>query len=88
MEAMSKAKDLSTAELLNEMESIVNTGTKLSLDYLINQLIDKEEQDELFDFYRSSESASLEDAINEYGDVYSEEELQLVRIKFISDLGN
>lgn len=88
LEAMSKAKDLSTAELLNEMESIVNTGTKLSLDYLINQIIDKEEQDELFDFYRSSENASLEDAINEYGDVYSEEELQLVRIKFISDLGN
>lgn len=88
LESMSKAKDMSVKELLHEMESIVNTGTKLHLDYIIREMMDTDEQEELFDFYRETENADLEEAIKEYGDVYSEEELQLVRIKFISDLGN
>ena len=88
LDSMSKAKDMSVRELLHELESVVNTGTKLNLDYLLKDMMDDDEENEIFDFYRSTENASLESAIDEYGDVYSEEELHLLRIKFISDLGN
>src|SRR5690606_6104687 len=84
LDSMSKAKDMSVRELLHELESVVNTGTKLNLDYLLKDMMDDEEENEIFDFYRSTENASLESAIDEYGDVYSEEELHLLRIKFIS----
>jgi ATP-dependent DNA helicase RecQ len=88
IEVIAKNKGLEIRELLTEMESIVNAGTRLNLDYYINLSLGADEQEELFDYFRSTESADLEDALREYEDAYSEEEIRLMRIKFISDLGN
>jgi ATP-dependent DNA helicase RecQ len=88
IEMIAKNKGLEIRELLTEMESIVNAGTRLNLDYYINSSLGADEQEELFDYFRSTENADLEEALREYEDAYSEEEIRLMRIKFISDLGN
>lgn len=88
IETIAKNKGLEPNELLTEMESIVNAGTRLNLDYNINSSLGSDEQEELFDYFRSTENADLEEALREFEDVYSEEEIRLMRIKFISDLGN
>jgi len=88
IEMIAKNKGLEMDELLTEMESIVNAGTRLNLDYNINSSLGADEQEELFDYFRTTENADLEEALNEFDDVYSQEEIRLMRIKFISDLGN
>ena len=82
------AKGIPMPELLHELESIVNSGTKVDLNYYVNDLLDKEDQEDIFDILRSSETGSLEPVTDEYGDVYEEDELRIMRIKFISDMGN
>lgn len=84
------SKNISKGELLNEIEAIVNSGTKLNIDYYINEVLDEEHQDEVFDYFREdAETESVEDALKALGeDEYSEEEIRLMRIKFISELGN
>ncbi|MDP4210136.1 MAG: DNA helicase RecQ [Bacteroidota bacterium] len=84
------AKNLSMGDLLNEIEAIVNSGTKLNLDYYIDEVLDEEHQDEVFDYFREeAESESIEEALKVLGDdEYSEEEIRLMRIKFISEMGN
>lgn len=88
IDMIAQNKGLEISELLSEMESIVNAGTRLNLDYYLNSTLGKEEQEELFDYFRSTENADLEEALREFEDVYTEEEIRLMRIKFISDLGN
>ncbi|MDP4184961.1 MAG: DNA helicase RecQ [Bacteroidota bacterium] len=84
------SKGLVMNDLLTEVEAIVNSGTKLNIDYYINQVLDEDHQDEVFDYFKEdAESESLEDAIKNLGeDEYSEEEIRLMRIKFMSELGN
>jgi ATP-dependent DNA helicase RecQ len=84
------SKNILMGDLLNEVEAIVNSGTKLNLDYYINEVLDQEHQDEVFDYFRDeAETESIEDALKTLGeDEYSEEEIRLMRIKFISELGN
>jgi ATP-dependent DNA helicase RecQ len=75
-------------KLLDEIEAIVNSGTKLNLDYYINEVLDEDHQDEVFDYFREAESESLHEALDELGeDEYSEEDIRLMRIKFMSELG-
>ncbi len=74
--------------LLDEIEGIVNAGTRLNLSYFIDELIDPEDQEEVFDYFRKSKSDSLSDAYKELCPDYNEDEIRLVRIKFLSDLGN
>ncbi len=75
--------------MLEEIEHICYSGTKLNLDYYINQVIDEERQDEIFDYFMKSESDNIQIAREELGDAdYSEEDIRLMRIKFISELGN
>jgi ATP-dependent DNA helicase RecQ len=81
-------KGISMDELIHEMETIVNSGTKLDLSYFINQIIEKEDQDAIFEMLRNTENGSMEEVLQEYEDVYELFELQLVKIKFVSDLGN
>lgn len=81
-------KGVPMPELLHELESIVNSGTKVDLNYYLKDLVDKEDQEDIFDILRHTESGDLQPVIDEYGDVYEENELRLMRIKFISDLGN
>ncbi len=89
LEDIASSKGLSYEDILREVESIVNSGTKLNLSYYIDEMIDEDRQDEVFDYFRASEIDSIDDALKELGsDDYTREELQLMRIKFLSELGN
>ncbi|MBN2481352.1 MAG: HRDC domain-containing protein, partial [Bacteroidales bacterium] len=90
LEDIAAAKNLELSELLDEIEAIVNAGTKLNIDYYINNIMEKEHQDDIFNYFKEdAKTESLEEAMNELGeDNYSEEEVRLMRIKFISELGN
>ena len=71
------------------MESIVGSGTKLNLNYYIDDIIDEDRQDEIFDYFRTSEVDSVDLALSELGkEDYTREEIQLMRIKFLSEFGN
>ena len=74
--------------MLNEIENIVSAGTKVNLDYVINKTLDEESLEELFDFLKESEDEGSEELISEWNDVYSEEELRMARIKFLSEYAN
>ncbi len=88
-EDICEAKGLDMEELLDEVEAIVNSGTKLNIDYYTNQVLDLDRQEEVFDYFREAESESLEDALTALGEnEYTELEIRLMRIKFISELGH
>ena len=80
----------SWSQILDELEAIVNSGTKINIDYYIDEVMEEEHQESIFDYFREdAETESIEAAIEELGDEgYSEEEIRLVRIKFMSELGN
>ncbi|MBI5219974.1 MAG: DNA helicase RecQ [Bacteroidia bacterium] len=90
LEDIAEAKGLDMNELLTEIESIVNAGTKLQLNYYIGKVIDEDKQYEIYEYFREkAESGSIEDALHELGeDDYTEEEIRLMKIKFMSDMGN
>jgi len=89
LEDIASAKGITYEDIIREVESIVNSGTKLNLNYYIDEMIDEDRQDEVFDYFRSAEVDSIDEALKELGsDEYSIEELQLMRIKFLSELGN
>ena len=85
---IAKDLNLSTEEVLLEIENIVAAGTKVNLDYIINRSLDEESLEELFDFLKECEDEGMEELIAEWNDVYSEEELRLARIKFLSEFAN
>ena len=89
LEDIAFAKSMTISELLTEVERIVSSGTKLDLSYYVNEYVDTYHQEEIIDYFSEAESDSIEDALKELGeDEFSEEEIRLMRIKFISDLGN
>jgi ATP-dependent DNA helicase RecQ len=89
LDDIADAKGLEMGELLTEIEAIVNSGTKLNLDYYINEVLDEDHQDEIYDYFREAESESIEEALEELGeDEYGENDIRLMRIKFISEMGN
>ncbi len=82
------AKGLTMDELLKEMEQLVYMGTKLNIDYIIEDIFDEEQIEELHDYFMEAERDKISDALEEFGDEYDEEELRLFRIKFISEMAN
>ena len=89
LEDIAEAKGLEMEELLDEIEAIVYSGTKLDLNYYIEQNIDDDIVDEIYDYFRNdAESDSLEDAMKELGSDYDEREVRLVRIKFLCEVAN
>jgi len=89
LEDIAASKGLTYEEILKEVETIVNSGTKLNLNYYIDEVIDEDKQEEVFDYFKSAEVDSIDDALAELGaDDYTREEVQLMRIKFMSELGN
>jgi len=89
LEDIAIAKNLTFDELLTEIESIVASGTKIDLDYYISEYVDEYHQDEIYEYFREAESDSIEDCLKELGEnEYKEEEIRLIRIKFMSELGN
>lgn len=75
-------------QLLDEIEAIVNAGTRINIAYYLDEIIDPDDQEDIFAYFRTSSSDSLEEAYKELGEDFSEEEIRLVRIKFMSELGN
>ncbi len=88
LEDMAEAKSLSMEDLLSEMESIVYQGTKLDISYYINDILDEDQQEEIHNFLMEAENDSMSTLLKEFSDVYEEEELRLMRIKFINDIAN
>ncbi len=89
LETIARHKDLTLHELLEEMETIVASGTRLNLDYVINDMLDDDDQTEIIDYFRSCETASLDLAQQELAEYnYEWEQLKIMRIKFISQFGN
>lgn len=82
------AKGIEFEDLLDEVESIVYSGTKLDISYFLEEVLDDDKVDEIYDYFKDSETDDLDDAIDELGDDYSEDEIRLVRIQFISDMAN
>jgi ATP-dependent DNA helicase RecQ len=89
LEDVASAKGLSMNDLLTELETIVASGTRVNISYYIDQEMDDEKQKEVYDYFRESESDSVAEALKELGENdYTEEEIRLMRIKFISEFGN
>ena len=70
------------------MEAIVYSGTKLNIDYFLDEVMDEDHVDDIYDYFRESETDDLETAMEELGEDYSEDEIRLVRIKFFSEMAN
>ena len=87
LDDLAESKGIDFAELLSEVEAIVFSGTKINIDYFLREVIDEDHLDDIFEYFQEAESDDLEAAINELGE-YSEDEIRLVRIKFISDMAN
>lgn len=75
-------------DLLSEIETIVNSGTKLNIDYFLEEVIDEDRVDEIYDYFRESETDDLDTAAEELGGDYTDDEIRLVRIKFLSEMAN
>ena len=89
LDDIAEAKNLDMLELIHEIEAIVNSGTRLNIDYFLNDTIDEDHIEDIYEYFREAETESIQEALDELGeDEYSEEEIRLVRIKFISELGN
>jgi ATP-dependent DNA helicase RecQ len=88
LQDIAKSKGLQFDELIEEMQRIVYSGTKLNIDYCINELLDEEQQEEIYDYFMESESDKIQDAMDEFDGEYTDEELRLMRIKFISQVAN
>jgi len=89
LEDIARSKGITYDDILKEIEAIVNSGTKLNLSYFVDEMIDEDRQDEVFDYFQSAENDSIDEALRELGETdYSREEIQLMRIKFMSELGN
>ncbi|MDE6267855.1 MAG: DNA helicase RecQ [Muribaculaceae bacterium] len=88
LDELAISKDLEFGELLDEIEAIVYSGTKINIGYFIDDIMDEDRQEDIFEYFKESESDDLNEAIKELGGDYSEEEIRLMRIKFLSELGN
>jgi ATP-dependent DNA helicase RecQ len=89
LDEIAEVKDLALSEIIEEVEHICYSGTKLNLDYYINQVIDRERQQDIYDYFMTAETDNIATALGEFsGEEVSEEELRLVRIKFLSELAN
>jgi ATP-dependent DNA helicase RecQ len=82
------AKGIEFGELLDEIEAIVYSGTKLNIDYFLNEVMDEDHMLDIYDYFKESTTDKIDDAMDELGADYTEEEIRLVRIKFISEMAN
>ncbi|MFT5762460.1 MAG: ATP-dependent DNA helicase RecQ, partial [Polaribacter sp.] len=85
---IAKSRGLKMDELIKEMEAIIFSGTKLNINYSLDDLLDEEQQEEIFDYFMEAESDKIQEALDEFDGDYDEEELRLMRIKFINEVAN
>ena len=82
------SKGLEFGELLDEVEAIVYSGTRLNIDYFLEEIMDEDHMLDIYDYFKESTTDKIDDAMDELGDDYTEDEIRLVRIKFISEMAN
>ena len=88
LDDISSAKGMNMADFIRELEAIVFSGTKLNINYWIDEIFDEDQQEEIHDYFMESESDDIEEAIEEFNGEYDEQELRLYRLKFISEVAN
>lgn len=88
LEELAESRSLEFMELIEELENIVQNGTKINIDYYLNDILEEESQQEAIDYFMETEDDDIEAAIDELGDDFTEEEIRLMRVKFISEMGN
>jgi ATP-dependent DNA helicase RecQ len=85
---IANSKGLEMGELVKVMERIIYSGTKINIDYCIDELLDEDQQEEILEYFMEAESDRIQDAMDEFDGDYDDEELRLMRIKFISEVAN
>ncbi|MEE3998876.1 RecQ family ATP-dependent DNA helicase [Tenacibaculum sp. FZY0031] len=88
LEDIAKSKGLEMSELIKEMEAIVFSGTKLNIDYAVDDLLDEDQQEEIHEYFMDAETDKIQEALDEFDGDYDDEELRLMRIKFTSEIAN
>ncbi|MCB0408701.1 MAG: DNA helicase RecQ [Flavobacteriales bacterium] len=88
LEDIADAKGIKLEDVLSELEMIVQSGTKVNIDYQIDEIVDEADQEEVFEYFMEAESDDVEEALDEFEDSFSEEEMRMLRIKFMSDVAN
>ena len=89
LEDIAKSQNKTIKDLINEIENIVASGTKINIDYHLNNVLDEEAQKEIYNYFlEDAETDDIKDAFDEFEGDYSEEELQLMKIKFMSEMAN
>src|SRR5574344_1761016 len=88
LDDIAMSKGIEFDELLNEIEAIVYSGTKLNIDYFLNEIMDEDHMLDIYDYFKESTTDKIDDALDELGSDFTEEEIRLVRIKFISEMAN
>ena len=88
LEDISKSKGIEMSELIKEMEVIIFSGTKINIDYALDDLLDEDQQEEIHEYFMEAETDDIEAALEEFDGDYDEEELRLMRIKFFNEVGN
>lgn len=88
LDELAESKGLEFEELLDVLESIIEAGTKIDINYFIHEILDDDQVEDIMEYFRESEEDDLESAIQELGDEYDENNIRLVRVKFISEMGN
>jgi ATP-dependent DNA helicase RecQ len=89
LDDIADANGIEMKDLISEIDTIVNSGTKINIDYYLDEILDEDHQEEIFEYFREAEDDSIESALKELGeDDYSENDIRLMRIKFFSELGN
>ena len=85
---IAQSKGLEMEQLIKEMEVIIYSGTKLNIDYSLDDLLDEDQQDDIYEYFMEAETDNIEEALEEFDGEYDEEELRLMRIKFINEVAN
>ncbi len=88
LKELAESKGLEFSELLDELESIVEAGTKIDIEYFINEILDEDQEEDIIAYFKECEEDDLEAAIQELGDEFVEDNIRLVRVKFLSEMGN
>ena len=88
LEDIANAKGIELGDVLSEMEMIVQSGTKVNIDYYLTEMIDEADQEEVFEYFMESETDDIDQALEEFDDAFSEEEMRMLRIKFMSEVAN
>ena len=88
LEDIASSKGKTVDEIITEIEGIVSSGTKMNIDYYINDQLDEDDQEDIYDYFLEAESDQLDTAFEEFEGDYEEEQLRLMRIKFMSEMAN